>query len=76
MNLAAPRGVAVPCYWTWSRVQQSRLHAVERSYLREACGVNRWDGVSNESVYERCGMRCHGSGMVELMGEKEHHEIV
>ncbi len=25
--------------------------------------VNRWDGVSNESVYERCGMRGCGSGV-------------
>ncbi len=28
------------------------------SYLRSACGVNRMDGMSNESVYERFGM-CH-----------------
>ncbi len=33
------------------------------SYLRGACGVNRWDGLSNESVYERCGMRGRGSGV-------------
>ncbi len=37
-----------------SRAQQSRVHAVDKSYLRGACGVNRWDGMSNESVYERC----------------------
>ncbi len=37
--------------------------AVEVSYLRGVCGVNRWDGVSNESVYERCGMGGHGSGV-------------
>ncbi len=30
--------------------QQSRVHAVEMSYLRGACGVSRWDEVSNESV--------------------------
>ncbi len=48
--------------WTWNGVQQSRVHAVEMSYLRGACGVNRQDGVSNESVYERCGMRGRGSG--------------
>ncbi len=23
--------------------------------------MSRWDGLSNESVYERCGMRGHGS---------------
>ncbi len=34
----------------------SRVHAVEMSYLRGACGVSRWDGLSNESVYERCSM--------------------
>ncbi|KAK3893665.1 hypothetical protein Pcinc_002527 [Petrolisthes cinctipes] len=42
--------------WTWSRAHQSRIGAVEMSYLRGACGLTRWDGESNESVYERCGM--------------------
>ncbi len=41
--------------WTWNRAQQSRVHAVEMSYLRGAYGVTRWDGESNENVYERCG---------------------
>ncbi len=27
---------------TWSRMQQLRVRAVEMSYLRGACGVNRW----------------------------------
>ncbi len=36
---------------------------VEMSYLRGACGVSRWDGLSNTSVYERCGMRERGSGV-------------
>ncbi len=49
--------------WTWSRAQQSRVRAVEMSYLRGACGVNRWDGVINENVYKRCGMRGRGSGV-------------
>ncbi len=49
--------------WTWNGAQQSRVRAVEMSHLRGACGVNRWDGLSNESVYERCGMRWHGSGV-------------
>ncbi len=38
--------------WTWNRAQQSRVRAVEMSYLRGACGVMRWDDESNESVYE------------------------
>ncbi len=38
--------------WAWNRAQQSRVRAVEMSYLRGACGVTRWDGESNESVYE------------------------
>ncbi len=25
--------------------------------------MSRWDGLSNESMYERCGMRKHGSGV-------------
>ncbi len=49
--------------WTWNRAQQSSVRAVEMSYLRGACGVIRWDGLSNESVYERCGMRGSGSGV-------------
>ncbi len=40
-----------------------RVHAVEICYLRETCGVSRWDGVSNKSVYERCCMRGRGSGV-------------
>ncbi len=55
--------------WMWNRAQQSRVGAVEMSYLRGACGVTRWDGVSNKSVYESCGMgsRANGvnSGVVE-----------
>ncbi len=35
------------------------MPAVEMSYLRSVCGVNRMDGMStNESVYEHFGM-CH-----------------
>ncbi len=49
--------------WTWNGVQQSRVRAVEMSYLRGACGVSRWDGVSNENLYESCGMRGRGSGV-------------
>ncbi len=45
--------------WTWNGAQQLRVHAVQMSYLREACGVSRWDGLSNE----RCGMRGRGSGV-------------
>ncbi len=26
------------------------------SYMRGACGVSRWDGDSNEDMYERFGM--------------------
>ncbi len=67
---------------TWHGAQQSRGRALEMSYLRGACGVSRWDGLSNESVYERCGMTGHvcgvGWGGVGWggMGEKEHPEMV
>ncbi len=46
--------------WTWTGTQQLGVRAVE---MRGACGVSRWDGLNNESVYERCGMRGHGSGV-------------
>ncbi len=49
--------------WIGNGAQQSRVRAVEISHLRGACGVRRWDGLSNESVYERCGMRGRGSGV-------------
>ena len=42
--------------WTRNRAQQSRVCAVEMSYLRGACGVTRGEGECNESVYERCDM--------------------
>ena len=44
--------------WTWKRVC-----AVEISYLRGACGVARWEGESNESVYERRGMEISANGV-------------
>ncbi len=49
--------------WTWNGAQQSRVRVVEMSYLRGACGVSRLDGLSNECVYKRCGMRGRGSGI-------------
>ncbi len=49
--------------WTWNGAQQSRVRAVEMSYLRGACGMSRWDGLNNESVYETRGMRGCGSGV-------------
>ncbi len=49
--------------WTWNGAQQSRVRAVEMSYLRGACGVSRWDKLSHESVNERCGMRERESGV-------------
>ena len=48
---------------TWKRAQQSRVRAVERSYLRGACGVTRWDGERNESVYEICDKGSHVNGV-------------
>ncbi len=49
--------------WTWNRAQQSRVRAVEMSYLRGACAVTSWDGESNESVYETCAMGACASGV-------------
>ncbi len=56
-----------------NRVYQSRVHTVEMSYLRGACGVTRWEGEINESVYERCGMGTCGSEVWNGgMSEKIH----
>ena len=29
---------------------------MEMGYLRGACDMTRWEGESNESMYEKCGM--------------------
>ncbi len=49
--------------WTWNAAQQSRIRAVEMSYMRGACGVSRWDGKSNEDVHLRFGMSEAAVGM-------------
>ncbi len=33
------------------------------SYLKGTCGVTRWEGESDESVYERCGMGASANGV-------------
>ncbi len=48
---------------TLSKVQQSRVCAVEVSYLRGACRGTGWAGLSNKSVYKRCGMSVCGCGV-------------
>ena len=49
--------------WTWNEAQRSRVRAVEMSYLRGACGTTRWEGETNERVYERFGMSEKAKGM-------------
>ncbi len=36
---------------------------MEMSYLRGACGVTKWDGDSNGSVYEMCGIGSQANGV-------------
>ncbi len=36
-------------------VSRFKIQAVEISYLRGGCGVNRMDGESNENVYRKSG---------------------
>ena len=48
---------------TWNEAQQSRIRAVEMSYLRGACGITWQDLESNESIYERFGMESKGEGI-------------
>ncbi len=36
---------------------------MEISYLRGTCGVTRWDGESNGSMYDRCGMGSDANGV-------------
>ncbi len=49
--------------WVWNQSQRSKIQAVEISYLRGRCGVNRMDGESNENVYRKFGMSSRGEGM-------------
>ncbi len=64
--------------WTWNGVQQLRVRAVEMSYLRGVCRMNRWDGLSNECVREMWHERAWKWGRVRCggMGGKEHPEMV
>ena len=36
---------------------------MKMSYLRGACGVTRWEGESNASVYKRCGIGLCANGV-------------
>ncbi len=49
--------------WVWNQSQRSKIQAVEISYLRGGCGVNRIVGESNENVYRKFGMSSRGEGM-------------
>ncbi len=49
--------------WTWNADQQSRMRAVEMSYMRGACVVSRWDREINEDMYGRFGMSESAVGM-------------
>ncbi len=49
--------------WTWNEGQRSRTQAVEMSYLRGACGLNRMDSQSTESVYGKFCMSFKSEGM-------------
>ena len=71
--------------WTWHRTQNSRVRAVEMSYLRRACSVTRWQVESNESVNEGCGMgtcenrvKCGVVGWVKInhLERKKSEEFV
>ncbi len=49
--------------WTWNATQQSRIKSEEMSYMRDACGVSRWDRDSNEDTYGRFGTSESAVGM-------------
>ncbi len=56
--------------WVWNQSQRSKIQAVEMSYLRGGCGVNRMDGESNENVYRKFGMSSRegmSCGVVEMV---------
>ncbi len=46
-----------------TKILRSKIQAVEMSYLRGGCGVNRMDGESNENVYRKLFISSRGEGM-------------
>ena len=64
--------------WTGNRAQQSKVHAVEISYLSEACDVTKRENEPNGSMNEMCGMGTYVIGVVYCsgMGEKKYIEVV
>ncbi len=36
--------------WMWNKCQRYKIQAVEMSYLRGGCGVNRMNGENNERI--------------------------
>ncbi len=62
--------------WIWNQSQRSKIQAVEMSYLRGGCGVNRMDGESNENVYRIFGISSRGERMSGGDGEAQHTEMV
>ena len=42
--------------WTRNAAQQSRIRAVEVSYVRGVCEASRWDEESNENVSDNFGI--------------------
>ncbi len=49
--------------WVWNQSQRSKIQAVEMSYFRGGCGVNRMNGESNGKVYRKFGTSSRGEGM-------------
>ncbi len=50
--------------------QSCKIQAVEMSYLRGGCGVNRMDGESNKNVYRKFGISSReemSCGVVEMV---------
>ncbi len=43
--------------WVWNQSQRYKIQAVEISYLRGGCGVNRMDGEGSEHVQEYLTIR-------------------
>ena len=49
--------------WTWNESEQSKIQAVEMSYLRAASGRHRMERVGNREVYENFGMEEKAEGI-------------
>ncbi len=75
-SITVPTLMYVSETWTCDEAQRIRIQAVGMSYLRGACGLNRMDNESNESVYGMFSVSFRSEGMNCGVVEVVKHSIL